>query len=106
MMDRPRTQTAEYLTRYHAEDERELATPIVFSALQLGVIADFLLRANGLGLNGFLLVTAIAVVTVRLLNRADSPINREVAVLLLIAVASGFALIWRDAEELKLLNVG
>jgi hypothetical protein len=74
--------------------------------LLLGVSGDLLLRARGpLGLNLFLLVVAVATVSLALHRRAGAPPGRHAMAWFGVAVLFSAGVVWRDAAVLKLLAV-
>ena len=86
------------------QQNHPLAVPVLLSALQVGVLGDFLLRTNGLGLNAFLLVAATALIALRLLRREGSEMSRETIALFAVALIFGACFLWRDSEMVKFLN--
>ena len=81
-----------------------LARAVLAHALILGVAADLLLRSGFTGLGYPLWLTLLALGTLSLVWRAGRRIPREAAAWLLVAVAFGVGMAWRDEEGLQFLD--
>ncbi len=78
---------------------------VLSSALLLGILGDWLVRADRLGLNFFLGVVALVVVAATLVRweRPSAPVR--VLLLLLLPPTFAFGVAWRDAPLLSVLNI-
>ena len=75
------------------------------SACLLGIVGDWLLQADGLGLNFFLGVVALVVVASALLRRELVSAPRPELLLWLLPTLFAFGVMWRDAELISVWNV-
>ena len=82
-----------------------LVARVLSSALLLGILGDWLVRADRLGLNFFLGVVALVVVAATLVRweRPSAPVR--VLLLLLLPPTFAFGVAWRDAPLLSVLNI-
>ena len=82
-----------------------LVARVLGSALLLGILGDWLVRADELGLNFFLGVVALVLVAATLMRweRPSSPVR--VLLLLLLPPIFAFGVAWRDAPQLLAWNI-
>ena len=82
-----------------------LVARVLGSALLLGILGDWLVRADELGLNFFLGVVALVLVAATLMRweRPSSPVR--VLLLLLLSPIFAFGVAWRDAPQLLAWNI-
>lgn len=81
------------------------ARRILLEAVLLGMLADGALRNAGDGLGWTIWVAALALAAVNVARRLDLSITREQSAWLAAAVACAAAFAWRDADQLRALNV-
>lgn len=88
-------------------ETRTTASPlgILATAIVLGALGDWLLRAGPLGLNVFLWVAALALAIVALAVRNRIPLRGDGRWLLLPALIFAGAVAWRSSPTLQALNV-
>ena len=78
---------------------------VLGSALLLGVLGDWLLRADELGLNFFLGIAALVIVAVALMRWERDTNPFSVRLLFLLSPLFAFGVVWRDAPLLSAWNV-
>lgn len=81
------------------------ARRILLEAALLGMLADGALRNAGDGLGWTIWVVALALAAVSVARRLDHNITAEQSAWLCAAVLCAAAFAWRDADELRALNV-
>ena len=81
------------------------ARRILLEAAILGMLADGALRNAGDGLGWTIWVAALALAAINVARRLDQTISREQSAWLAAAVACAAAFAWRDADQLRALNV-
>jgi hypothetical protein len=83
-----------------------LALSILVTGLALGVAGDALLRVGPWGANGLIWTALLVAAMVLLAGWHRRRLGRGSFALLPLALAFAAGLVWRDAESLKLLNLG
>jgi uncharacterized protein DUF4153 len=75
-------------------------------AIQIGVLGDILLRGEPPGL-GFVIWVAVSVAHIaHLIHRARESVPVEARILLAVCVGITLPLLWRDADELRVMAIG
>jgi hypothetical protein len=103
-LDAPTISTGSPLAASAARDRSSLALSLLGAAAGFGLLADVLLRGDGLGINAPILVLALVTAALLLLRARGGVVAREAAGAGAAAIIFAAMFAWRDSEMLGLLN--